>query len=432
MMAEKWEEMLKEVSELKQRVSGKEVVRRGIPFSASVMADELPTSFHSLTYVYDGTTDPWENLCRFENSSLLHRYSDGVKCRVILTTLSQSSQQWFNPFPADSIGSFGELARPFCISEPLRDYVKKFTTAAWEVLSANQEILTSALTQGLKEGNFVRSLVQRPARDFYNLLSRAEKYVNLEKAQKGKKEESRDKRKDRPRYSERRHQNVSGASEAIREGKGSAGAGKEDYPLKGTINMMVEAPTDGDSNRSRKAHARVEIRLVIEVGTVEEPIISFGVEDRRGITLAHNDPLVITATITNFEVARIMVDTSSSVNVLFYEAYLRMGLEIEVKPVDTTVFGFGGRVMEPIGHVTLSVTIGEQPRHKMRMVSFFVVDSYSTYNVIIGRPALNAFQAIVSTFHMKLKFVMEDGVGEVLGDQQVARKCYVEAVRKGE
>ncbi|KAK6152580.1 hypothetical protein DH2020_012219 [Rehmannia glutinosa] len=70
---------------------------------------------------------------------------------------------------------------------------------------------------------------------------------------------------------------------------------------------------------------------------------------------------------------------------------------------------------------------------KTRMVTFLVVDSYSTYNVIIGRPPLNSFQAIVSTFHMKLKFVVGDGIGEVWGNARVARKCYVEAwVKEGE
>ncbi|KAK6163864.1 hypothetical protein DH2020_000728 [Rehmannia glutinosa] len=215
-------------------------------------------------------------------------------------------------------------------------------------------------------------------------------------------------------------------------GRGNAGAGKDDHLPRGTINMIVGGPTDGDSNRARKAHARGEVRPVMEVGAVREPVVSFGAEDQRGVSPSHNDAFVITATIGNFDVARIMVDTGSSVNVFFYEAYLRMGVEMEVKPVETAMFGFGGGVVESIGQVNLSVTIGEQLHRKTHMVSFLVVDSFSTYNVIIGRPALNAFRAVVSTFHMKLKFIMEDGVGEVLGDQQVARKCYVEAVRKGE
>ncbi|KAK6159914.1 hypothetical protein DH2020_003295 [Rehmannia glutinosa] len=149
-------------------------------------------------------------------------------------------------------------------------------------------------------------------------------------------------------------------------------------------------------------------------------------------SFAHNDAMVITTTIANYEVARAMGDTGSSVNVLFHEAYLRMELEMEIKPVETALFGFGGGMVEPLGQVTLPMYLGDIPIQNTRMVTFLVVDSYSTYNVIIGRHALNSFQAIVSTFHMKLKFVVGDGIGEVVGNAQVARKCYVEAVKKGE
>ncbi|KAK6163872.1 hypothetical protein DH2020_000736 [Rehmannia glutinosa] len=291
---EKWEEILKEVSELKQRVSGKEVVRRGIPFRASVMADELPANFRSLTYKYDGTTDPWEHL----------------------------------QLPADSIASFGEFSSAFLHQfassrkhqktsltlfrvkqsegEPLRYYVKKFTATALEVPSANQEILTSALTQGLKEGDFFRSLAKRPARDFDDVLSRAEKYVNLEEAQKGKKEELRDKRKER-----------------------------------------VEVHRDVAPKRFWEQERRAG--LVPRVGEPRAYTPLVASRDQRGVSPSHNDALFITATIGNFDVARIMVDMGSSVNVFFYEAYLRMGVEMEVKPVETALFGFGGGVVEPIG-----------------------------------------------------------------------------------
>ncbi|KAK6158972.1 hypothetical protein DH2020_006286 [Rehmannia glutinosa] len=310
-----------------------------------------------------------------------------------------------------------------------------------------------------------RSL-KRPARDFDDLLARAEKYVNLEEVQKGKKEEKSDKKKDMTevhweaaqkwfREQERRSRLVPRSGEprlytplmASKARVLMAIAGNKDlkWPtnysavpsmhkskffcefhndfghtteecrhLQDEIEWMVGGWVTID--QSEKTHARVEIQPVMEVGAVEEPTISFGAEDQRGVALAHNDALVITATITNFEVARVMVDTGSSVNVLFYEAYLMMGLEVEVKPVDTALFSFSEGVVEPIRKVTLPVTMGDKSRHKTRMVSFLNVDSYSTYNVIIGRPTLNAFQAIVSTFHMKLKIIMEDGVREIVGE----------------
>ncbi|KAL0461402.1 UNVERIFIED_CONTAM: hypothetical protein Slati_0027800 [Sesamum latifolium] len=48
------------------------------------------------------------------------------------------------------------------------------------------------------------------------------------------------------------------------------------------------------------------------------------------------------------------------------------------------------------------------------MIRFLIVDMPSTYN-IQGRPALNAFQVVVSTYHMKLKFPAGARVEEVMG-----------------
>ncbi|XP_073066041.1 uncharacterized protein [Primulina eburnea] len=58
------------------------------------------------------------------------------------------------------------------------------------------------------------------------------------------------------------------------------------------------------------------------------------------------------------------------------------------------------------------------------MVKFLVVKAPSAYNVILGRPSLNLFRAIASTYHMKLKFPTSDGAGEAVGDSRLARECH--------
>ncbi|KAL8523656.1 hypothetical protein ACS0TY_013577 [Phlomoides rotata] len=62
------------------------------------------------------------------------------------------------------------------------------------------------------------------------------------------------------------------------------------------------------------------------------------------------------------------------------------------------------------------------------MARFLIVDVPSSYNVIFGRHILNLFQAIVSTFRMKMKFPAQENVGELRKDQYQARRCYVESV----
>ena len=53
-----------------------------------------------------------------------------------------------------------------------------------------------------------------------------------------------------------------------------------------------------------------------------------------------------------------------------------------------------------------------------------MVDSSSSYNVIIGKPTLNRWKAATSTYFLKVKFPTDNGVGEVRGDQILARECY--------
>ena len=59
-----------------------------------------------------------------------------------------------------------------------------------------------------------------------------------------------------------------------------------------------------------------------------------------------------------------------------------------------------------------------------RQLNFLVVDCPSYYNVIVGRPTLNKWKAAMSTYCLKVKFPTDNGVGEVKGDQVLARECY--------
>ena len=44
------------------------------------------------------------------------------------------------------------------------------------------------------------------------------------------------------------------------------------------------------------------------------------------------------------------------------------------------------------------------------MVTFIVVNSFSPYTAILGRPWIHAMGAVPSTLHVKIKFPTEQGV----------------------
>ena len=58
-------------------------------------------------------------------------------------------------------------------------------------------------------------------------------------------------------------------------------------------------------------------------------------------------------------------------------------------------------------------------------MNFLVVDCSSSYNAIIGRPTLNSWKAVTSTYHLSVKFPTYYRVGQVQGDQLAARECYL-------
>ncbi|CAA0811058.1 Unknown protein, partial [Striga hermonthica] len=74
--------------------------------------------------------------------------------------------------------------------------------------------------------------------------------------------------------------------------------------------------------------------------------------------------------------------------------------------------------------VKLPVALGSGELRKVRMVRFVVVGAESSYNIIMGRTSLNAFQAVVSTYHMTIKYPVGENVGEIVGDQLTSRSCY--------
>ena len=62
-------------------------------------------------------------------------------------------------------------------------------------------------------------------------------------------------------------------------------------------------------------------------------------------------------------------------------------------------------------------------------VDFIVVDAFSPYTAIMGRPWLHSLGAVSSTLHQKVKYPSGGQVLEIVGSQFVARQCLIAAIR---
>ena len=81
--------------------------------------------------------------------------------------------------------------------------------------------------------------------------------------------------------------------------------------------------------------------------------------------------------------------------------------------------------MQLVGTIMLPRVVGAYPQQVTRNVNFLIIDCSLSYNAIIGRPTLNNWKAVTSTYHLSVMFPTEYGVGEVQGDQLAARKYYL-------
>ena len=69
--------------------------------------------------------------------------------------------------------------------------------------------------------------------------------------------------------------------------------------------------------------------------------------------------------------------------------------------------------------------VGDYPQQITKDVTFLVVNYSSAYNAILGRPTLNSWKVVNSTYHLRIKFPTKYRVEEVRGDQVAAHECYI-------
>ena len=73
----------------------------------------------------------------------------------------------------------------------------------------------------------------------------------------------------------------------------------------------------------------------------------------------------------------------------------------------------------------MTVVVGDYTKQIIKDVIFLVVDCSSAYNAILGRPTLNSWKVVTSTYHLMIKFPTDYGVGELRGSQMTACEYYV-------
>ena len=200
----------------------------------------------------------------------------------------------------------------------------------------------------------------------------------------------------------------------------------------GDIRMIVGGTTvTGSSKQARKTYLRMvqNVQLtgsVLKIARRESPIIEFSEENARRLHHPHDDALVVSIRIEDYNMHRVLVDNGSSADILYYPTFQQIGIGREwLISTNASLVGFGGTRVLPLGAITLSVVVGDYPQQIAKVVTFLVVDCSSAYNAILRRLTLNSWKAVTSIYHLMIKFPTDYGMGELRGDQVAACECYV-------
>ena len=179
--------------------------------------------------------------------------------------------------------------------------------------------------------------------------------------------------------------------------------------------MSVSHYTDDEPNSVPK-RAKTNVPLVL----------NFSEADKQGTIQPHDDALVVTLRIGGYDVKRVMIDQGSAIEIMYPDLYKGLSLKTEnLTTYSSPLVSFEGKMVVPKGQIRLPVQAGTD----VVEVDFIVVDAFSPYTAIMGRPWLHSLGAISSTLHQKVKYPSGDQVLEIVGSQSMARQCLIAAIQ---
>ncbi|GMN46311.1 hypothetical protein TIFTF001_015481 [Ficus carica] len=185
------------------------------------------------------------------------------------------------------------------------------------------------------------------------------------------------------------------------------------------VHTIFGGTATGDTASSRRSYVREArqyardeyINMAEHISKIcrqDSTPITFTDDEADRLLHPHNDALIGEIRVAGNVIRRVLIDNGSSTDIMFMDAFLRLKIEgAALTPARTPLYGFSGECVQAAGTVSFPVTIGDGPERVTRMIEFIVVDLPSVYNVILGKPTLNAIKAVISTYHRAIKFPTE-------------------------
>ncbi|VFQ79931.1 unnamed protein product [Cuscuta campestris] len=341
----------------------------GSPFTTRVHLTRFPRKVKIDTPRFTGKEDPEIQLDYFNQSATMNGCTDEEKCLLFFQTLQNRASEWFNKLRPGSIDSFSNLA-------------SKFKAKFQENCTKRNKFTNLSTTEQRESENFTQFLTRWKEEVDKEAYHTAWEFAEAETQLRAKKEAEHGfkpnpvqiKKEEAPGSIRPRHHYDTVVCVVNTE------EFQEPDPDKEHIGMIFGGPEGGDSAAQRKNWVcsiyvgEVSADPVRRKQTRREPIVSTD-RDLPATGEDHNDPLVITMDINGVDVARVLVDTGSSVNILYLETFQKLRLcRTQLEPLKTPLLGFTGDTVEAEGPIVLPVELESGDKTVWKKMRFIVVD----------------------------------------------------------
>lgn len=169
---------------------------------------------------------------------------------------------------------------------------------------------------------------------------------------------------------------------------------------KQVIHVIFEGPEGGDGPEERRQRSReLHVDLVDSEQRAKRPRvdpIAFTEDDLPPQPDHNTEALVVTSDVMGVDVQRVMVDTGSSVNVLYYDIFKKLNIDpIAMTPIRTPLSGFTGDTIQPEGSIRFPMEVRTFPRVRKVEMDFVVVNLTCVHNIILGCPGIAQLGAVI-------------------------------------
>ncbi|KAG7564134.1 Ribonuclease H-like superfamily [Arabidopsis suecica] len=437
---------------------------RRTPFTSRISNLRIKDSRKIKLPTYDGKGDPKNHLAAFQIAAgridLEPDEEDAGYCKLFSENLSGPALLWFTQLEPKTIDNFKELSSAFLKqysmfmekatsdadlwnlsqgqNEPLRKYIAKFKEVIAKIPEVSYAAALSSLRNGLwHESRFREEIIVNPPSTIQDALFRATNWMEAEeeklslakKHRPAKLVVANPTKKFEPKDQKRVNGHSTKDCSVLKKHLTELWAAGElaNFNIEEFVESYHKEKEDFEaSNPPEKKHKPNGS------GTLNTPkkridVIMGGSklcrDSIRSIKRHQKSAAIQTAVdVANFEVTRCLIDTGSSVDLIFLSTLQRMGIsKADIIGPPAPLVAFTSDTSMSLGNIKLPVLAAGVPK----IVEFIVFDRPAAYNIILGTPWIYQMKAIPSTYHQCVKFPTPGGFGTIQGDQETSRSCYL-------